>query len=118
MFDDQGTRLTNLSDNYNTPKADQGCLHAAINNMKSKQLQLASAAQGATHEQQHIDPLLEWSATGGKVSVLLNAATHKLRFPKYDGSKNPLPWLHHCEQFFRAARTPEAKNVWLASFYM
>jgi hypothetical protein len=41
-----------------------------------------------------------------------------LRFPKYDGSEDPLPWLHCCEQFFRAACTPEPEKVWLASFYM
>jgi hypothetical protein len=50
--------------------------------------------------------------------MLLNAATHKLRFPKYDGSEDPLPWLHRCEQFFRVVRTLENEKVWLASLYM
>jgi hypothetical protein len=58
------------------------------------------------------------SAAASRVGVLLNAATHKLRFPKYDGSKDMLPWLHRCEQFFRVVRTPENEKVWLASFYM
>jgi hypothetical protein len=26
---------------------------------------------------------------------------YKLEFPTYDGSEDPLPWLTHCEQFFR-----------------
>jgi DNA invertase Pin-like site-specific DNA recombinase len=43
-FDDQGARLTTLSDNYGTLKSDQGRLHAAVNNVQSKQLQLAAAA--------------------------------------------------------------------------
>jgi hypothetical protein len=50
--------------------------------------------------------------------MLLNAATHKLRFPKYDGSEDPLPWLHRCEQFFQVVRTLENEKVWLASLYM
>jgi hypothetical protein len=29
-----------------------------------------------------------------------------------------LPWLHRCDQFFRAARTAEVEKVWLAAFYM
>jgi hypothetical protein len=44
--------------------------------------------------------------------------SHKLRFPKYDGSTDPLAWLHRCDQFFRASRTPEEDRVWLAAFYM
>jgi hypothetical protein len=65
-FDDQGARLTTLSDNYDTLKADQGCLHTAVNNVQSKQLQLAAAAQGGTHEQQPIDGPSESSAIGGR----------------------------------------------------
>jgi hypothetical protein len=117
-FDDQGAHLTTLSDNYDTLKANQGRLHAAVNNVQSKELELAASTQGATHEQQHIDHPPDTSAIGGRVSALLNATTHKLRFPKYDGSDDPLPWLHCCEQFFQAVRTPETEKVWLASFYM
>jgi hypothetical protein len=51
-------------------------------------------------------------------AVLNTAASHKLCFRKYDGSEDHLPWLHHCDEFFRAARTAEAKKVWLAAFYM
>jgi hypothetical protein len=51
-------------------------------------------------------------------SALLNAASHKLRFPKYDGTKDPLPWLNRCNQFFRATQTPNNEKVLLAAFYM
>jgi len=44
--------------------------------------------------------------------------THKLRFPNYDGSDDPIGWLHKCEQFVRSQRTPEDEKVWTASFYM
>jgi hypothetical protein len=29
----------------------------------------------------------------------------KLKFPRYDGDSNPLPWLNHCESFFRGTQT-------------
>jgi hypothetical protein len=45
-------------------------------------------------------------------------ASHKLRFPKYDGASDPLAWLHRYDQFFRAARTPEEEEVWYAAFYL
>jgi hypothetical protein len=96
-FNDQGTHLDALSDDFNTLKPDQGCLHAAINNVQSKKLHLATSAPGATHGQKHVDPPMDTSATGGKVGAILNAATHKLWFPKYDGSDDSLPWPHCCE---------------------
>jgi len=43
---------------------------------------------------------------------------HKLRFPKYDGSDDPITWLHKGEQFFRAYGTPEHLKVPTASFYL
>jgi len=46
------------------------------------------------------------------------ACGHKLRFPKYDGSDDPVTWLHKGEQFFRAYGTPEHLKVPTASFYL
>jgi hypothetical protein len=43
---------------------------------------------------------------------------HKLLFPIYDGTEDPLPWLNRCEQFFRIQCTEEAGKVFLAAFYM
>jgi hypothetical protein len=43
---------------------------------------------------------------------------HKLDFPKFDGSSDPLPWLNRCEHYFRVRRTPEHKRVPYASFYL
>jgi len=42
----------------------------------------------------------------------------KLRFAKYDGTDDPIGWIHKCEQFFRAHRTPEDEKVLTASYYM
>ena len=46
------------------------------------------------------------------------APSHKLRFPKFDGSDEPITWLHKGEQFFRAYGTPKHLKVPTASFYL
>jgi hypothetical protein len=58
------------------------------------------------------------SQAGGMANALLNAAAHKLCFPKYDGTEDPLPWLNHCEQFFRETQSPDDEKVLLSAFYM
>lgn len=42
----------------------------------------------------------------------------KLDFPTYDGSEDPLIWLHRCEKFFTNQRTPNQEKVGLAVFHM
>jgi hypothetical protein len=46
------------------------------------------------------------------------STTHKLEFPKYDGTDDPLPWLNRCERYFHVRRTPEQKRVALAACYL
>jgi hypothetical protein len=43
---------------------------------------------------------------------------HKLLFPTYDDTEDPLPWLNRCDQFFRIQETPDVGKVFLVSFYM
>jgi hypothetical protein len=82
-------------------KADQGRLHVAINTVQSKHIEAVATSGTSARD-------APTSSVGGAV---LNAASHKLCFPKYDGSGDPLPWLHRCDQFFRAARTAEVEKV-------
>ncbi|OIT08856.1 hypothetical protein A4A49_55398, partial [Nicotiana attenuata] len=42
----------------------------------------------------------------------------KLDFPTYDGTEDPLIWLHRCEKFFANQRTANQEKVGLASFHM
>jgi hypothetical protein len=42
--------------------------------------------------------------------------THKLEFPKFDDTGDPLPWLNRCERYFWLCRMPEDKNVSYAVF--
>jgi hypothetical protein len=43
---------------------------------------------------------------------------HKLEFPKYDGTSDPLPWLNRCDRYFNVHRTPEHKKVAYATFHL
>jgi hypothetical protein len=43
---------------------------------------------------------------------------HKLDFPKFDRSCDPLPWLNRCEHYFRVRRTSDHKRVSYASFHL
>jgi hypothetical protein len=43
---------------------------------------------------------------------------HKLSFPTFDGTVDPLGWLNKYEQFFRAQFTPDANRIWLASYHL
>jgi hypothetical protein len=42
----------------------------------------------------------------------------KLKFPRYDGETDPLPWLNRCESYFKGMRTMAAEQVWLASLHL
>jgi hypothetical protein len=43
----------------------------------------------------------------------------KLDFPTFDGGGgDPLPFLNHCEHYFRGQRTVEEEKVWLAAFHL
>ncbi|KAG8083732.1 hypothetical protein GUJ93_ZPchr0016g2495 [Zizania palustris] len=99
-----------LSDEVTSLKVDQGRLHVALNKVQSSQLINAAKNDipvGATAN----EPWNEGSSqAGGMANALLNAASHKLRFPKYDGTEDPLPWLNRCDQFFRATRTPDKRR--------
>jgi hypothetical protein len=114
----QEDRLGTLSGEVASLKVDQGWLHVAINKVQSSQLNNATKNDrpvGATKD----EPRNEGSSqAGGMASALLNAASHKLHFPKYDSTEDPLPWLNCCDQFFRVTRTPDNKKVLLAAFYM
>jgi hypothetical protein len=102
------TKVSAIDDEVAAVKADQGRLHVAINIVQSNHIE-AIATFGT------FGPDAPASSIG---CAVLNAASHKLRFPKYDGSGDPLPWLHRCNQFFWAARMAEVEKVWLAAFYM
>ena len=95
-----------LSTEVSSVKADQGRLHVAVNNVQSQIVPDVGAKAKASLNilgagtQDNTDTLTSTTAPPPPPSmgtVLLNTASHKLRFPKYDGVDDPLPWLHKCE---------------------
>jgi hypothetical protein len=58
------------------------------------------------------------SASGSSFGPPPPPPVHKLCFPKYDSSDDPLTWLHKCEQFFRSQGTPQNRQLWTAAFYL
>jgi hypothetical protein len=84
-------------------QGNQGQLTVAVNRLQSEKIVVGDGRQ----LQSSRDPAISAARHG-----------HKLLFPTYDGTKDPLPWLNRCEQFFRIQSTEEAGKVFLAAFYM
>ncbi|KAJ1254162.1 hypothetical protein BS78_K111500 [Paspalum vaginatum] len=103
---EMNSRLTTVDNEVKTLCLDHGRLTVSVNAVQTQQL----AMQGRFDEKK--------SGDVGPHPPPPPAATHKLRFPRYDGTEDPLGWLHKCEQFFRSQGTPEDQKVWVASFYM
>lgn len=59
-----------------------------------------------------IRPYVDARSVGGMVPRYV-----KIDFPVFDGSKDPLSWLHICNQFFLNQQTHEDK-VGIASFHL
>ncbi|KAJ3684733.1 hypothetical protein LUZ61_013897 [Rhynchospora tenuis] len=64
----------------------------------------------------------ESSTANGKGSDFGGSAVppryHRVEFPLFDGSGEPLEWLCRCEQYFRGQRVLEEEKVWLAAYHM
>jgi hypothetical protein len=48
----------------------------------------------------------------------LPPSVHKIEFPKFDGTGDPMAWLSHCECYFVLHDTPEHQHVQYTSFYL
>jgi hypothetical protein len=76
--------LSNLAADVTAIKADQSRLHVAVNKVQSN---ILADGSSATSRGRAVD-----TADGSSP-----VASHKLRFPKYDGASDPLAWLHRCD---------------------
>ncbi|KAJ4749170.1 Sulfite exporter TauE/SafE family protein [Rhynchospora pubera] len=52
------------------------------------------------------------------VGTIVPPRFHRIEFPLFDGSSEPLEWLCRCEQYFRGQRVLEDEKVWLAAYHM
>jgi hypothetical protein len=101
-----------LQANQETLQGDHFHLTMAVNHLQSEKIEDNTPSTPASRP--------------GKATALENTDAiahaakhgHKLLFPTYDGSEDPLPWLNRCDQFFRIQETPDAGKVFLTSFYI
>jgi hypothetical protein len=78
--------IDNMADSMATMQGNQGQLTVVVNRLQSEKIVVGD------------DRNLQTSH-GSAISAA--CCGHKLLFPTYDGTKDPLPWLNRCEQFFR-----------------
>jgi hypothetical protein len=95
-----------------TIQGNQGQLTIAINRLQSEKLVATLGDQ--------TEPNASKKGSATDADTIVHASNHgrKLMFPTYDGLDDPLPWLNHCDQFFRVQETPVTGKVFLATFYM
>jgi hypothetical protein len=62
------------------------------------------------------DELL-WPSQPRKVAFVAQEGT-VVKFLRFDGTGNPLQWIHHCECNFRVCQTSENKDVTYAAFHL
>jgi hypothetical protein len=95
--------IDNMAASLATMQGNQGQLTVVVNRLQSEKIVVGDDRQ----PQSSRDPAISTARHG-----------HKLLFPTYDGTENPLPWLNRCEQFFCIQSIEEAGKVFLATFYM
>jgi hypothetical protein len=84
-------------------------LHAAIERVAATQRNLGQANQGRCRAGD------DGPDTGDGAFL---PTTHKLEFPKFYGTNDPLPWLNRCERYFLVRRTLEHQRVAFVAFYL
>ena len=118
-IDDLTLKLATLVAAMAALPALQGDLAALRNDFQTIQGNQAQLTVAVNHLQ--TQKLGEFSGTKeppGGDSTMVFKQGHKLVFPTYDGSEDPLPWLNRCEQYFNIQKMPDGGRVWLAAFYM
>jgi hypothetical protein len=114
-------KVTALEESIGELGAQQDTLSSAVEHIDLAQTQFAAAADSRQptlpdrHHQGSRRRQVRDEEDGGEDII---PTTHKLEFPKYDGTGDPLPWLNRCERYFTVRRTPEPKRVALAACYL
>jgi hypothetical protein len=119
-------KVTVLEESTGELRAQQDTLSSAVERIDLAQTQFAAAVdKTAVDSRQPTPPDRHHQGSrrrqgrdeddGGEDII---PTTHKLEFPKYDGTGDPLPWLNRCERYFTVRRTPEPKRVALAACYL
>jgi hypothetical protein len=104
--------ITNLEATITDQGRDQTSLHVALTWLEATVRDLGRA--NANNQGRHRAPGTDDEDAGDDIAP----STHKLEFPKFDGSGDPLPGLNRCERYFRVRCTPDHKRVAYAAFHL
>jgi hypothetical protein len=85
-------KIAQIADSLATLQGNQGQLTVAVNRLQSEKIYTTINEKGSSSVGQ---PMPD-----GTGDAIAHAARHdhKLLFPTFDGSEDPLPWLNRCEQ--------------------
>jgi hypothetical protein len=119
-------KVTGLEESIGELGAQQDTLSSTVERIDLAQTQFVAVAGKAAADSRQPIPLDRHQQGGRRRQVRdeddggegIIPTTHKLEFPKYDGTGNPLLWLNRCERYFTVRRTPEPKRVALATCYL
>jgi hypothetical protein len=106
------TTIATIQANQETLQGDQSRLTMAVTHLQSNKIGDSDSSGMAAHHGQTMPT--------DNTDAIAHAAKHghKLLFPTYDGTEDPLLWLNKCDHFFRIQETPEVGKVFLVTFYM
>lgn len=83
--------------------------------MSGKETVDASNSQAIPHNQAKAPHV---SATPSPAASFVVPKFTRLEFPRYDGRDDPIGWIHHCEQLFKAQSTLANEYVSMAAFHL
>ena len=84
-------------------------LDARLTELDHQQRLHSASLQRLEQRHEHVPPDPQRDGPMGQ------AWFHKLDFPKYDGTGDPMPFVNKCEHYFHGQRTIEEEKVWLAA---
>jgi hypothetical protein len=105
------TAFAAIHASHSTIQGNQTKLTVAVNCLHSEQLVATISS--------NTEPPPDKSDKVSTSDVIALAARHghKLLFPAFDGSEDPLPWFNQCDMLFRIQETLHADKVFLTTFY-
>ncbi|CAN6195139.1 unnamed protein product [Urochloa humidicola] len=108
LMKDVLAKVTAVEGEVSSIKVDQARLHVAVNNVQSARMNTGELPEPSSKGK---------AVVGASVASIAPVTPHKIKFPMFDGSSDPITWIHRCEQFFQQARSSDEDKVWLATYH-
>ncbi|CAO2146506.1 unnamed protein product [Urochloa humidicola] len=109
LIKDVLAKVTTVEGEVSSIKVDQARLHVAVNNVQSQKLESSPPPEPSNKGK---------AVVGSSVTTITPATPQKIKFPMFDGTTDPITWIHRCEQFFQQARSSDEDKVRLATYHL